>query len=94
MDDLISRQDAIDIMHEWLANVFGVNSTSSRIGVFRQLRELPSVTQNPKTGKWIKITPASYGFSGFRCSNCNELMYGKTNFCPNCGADMREGETG
>lgn len=25
------------------------------------------------------------------CSNCHTALTGKENFCPNCGADMREG---
>lgn len=25
------------------------------------------------------------------CSNCNAALTGEENFCPNCGADMREG---
>lgn len=53
----------------------------------------------PKQGKWIKTTPWSYG-SGMgevygyyqKCSNCGKEFMDKSNFCPNCGADMREKE--
>lgn len=37
-------------------------------------------------GRWEKDTPM-----GYKCSVCGCLMPGKSNFCPNCGADMRGG---
>ena len=38
-------------------------------------------------GKWIKC-----GWS-IRCSICNyDMPYAIRNFCPNCGADLREGD--
>lgn len=46
-----------------------------------------------KRGEWRLVTPKEYRFEGYRCSECNELVYGKTNFCPNCGADMRAKQT-
>lgn len=41
-DDLISRQAAIEVVHKWLSEVFGVESTADSIGVFKRLRKLPS----------------------------------------------------
>ena len=32
-----------------------------------------------------------YGYY-FKCPICNNTVVDKTNFCPNCGADMREAE--
>ena len=29
---------------------------------------------------------------GYKCSVCTAAFYTHSNFCPNCGADMREGE--
>lgn len=40
--DCISRQAAIDIVSKWIGEVFGVYKNGDNIGVFRQLRELPS----------------------------------------------------
>ena len=48
---------------------------------------LPPV--QPKQGKWNKIH-----WKAFRCSECNRLSEYNTNFCPNCGADMRGNEDG
>lgn len=32
--------------------------------------------------------------NGWMCSNCNRDVSNESNFCPNCGADMRESEEG
>ena len=45
-----------------------------------------------RKGKWIHDNPNT-----FRCSKCNKYLdigcgNMKMNYCPNCGADMREGE--
>ena len=64
--------------------------------------DAPSIDIEPKHGKWIRDRYWSrgigmgeeYGFS-YKCSLCEyEVENGYTrcgfNFCPNCGADMRE----
>ena len=44
-------------------------------------------------GKWeYKPSLYPYGVEHFECSLCGESVVDRTNFCPNCGADMR-GET-
>lgn len=46
--------------------------------------------QEPRKGHWI-TKPHVYGVAF--CSECDfELKTNDTNFCPNCGADMKEGE--
>lgn len=56
--------------------------------------------QEPKTGHWIRIASGSF-IDDFRCDCCNNKPPMKqiakrgtwgwdfTDFCPNCGADMR-----
>lgn len=66
-------------------------------------RTIVSKVTEPKAGKWIN--GHWDGDSNFRidgrgncwfvreCSNCHEEIKGKpTNYCPNCGAWMKEGE--
>lgn len=62
--------------------------------------------KNRPRGKWIDEADkydASFGIHDYRCSNCNSYAdeyigghewytAGKPNFCPYCGADMRERE--
>ena len=48
-------------------------------------------------GEWIEhrqFNPIGCFYSEYECSNCHDDVWQKTEwqFCPNCGADMREGE--
>lgn len=61
----------------------------------KELYVLPSAQPERKTGHWIKT--ARWG-SVYYCDQCRNYLdfdgdnvgRGSTNFCPNCGADMRE----
>lgn len=70
----------------------------------KRIKALPSIDIEPKRGEWIDEADkydASFGIHDYRCSNCNSYadeyigghewytMY-KPNYCPYCGADMRE----
>ena len=39
-------------------------------------------------GRWIDVNGREY--LGSYCSHCNKWCDYKYNYCPNCGADMRE----
>lgn len=62
------------------------------------IRELPSVTpQEPRKGHWIEheesISTASKHLRECSCCKCYfDWLMPRNSFCPNCGADMREGE--
>lgn len=43
-----------------------------------------------KPQKWEFLFNALDGTPRYGCPVCKELEWRKTNFCPNCGADMRE----
>ena len=47
---------------------------------------MPSIDIEPKRGKWIWDEQ----ILGLVCSECKELGVERSNFCPYCGADMRE----
>ena len=93
MDDLISRQAAID-------ETWKEPSYTDPYNVLTEVREriqsLPSAQPERKKGKWI-ITKTERGWNcaeyptEVTCSNCNYIEdYQKAlDFCPNCGADMR-----
>ena len=81
MDDVISRQEAIDVLEERLqangySNVALVSESNRSIGY---LRRLPSA-QPQRTGLWIND----------HCSECGQYVwYGDMRkYCPNCGARM------
>ena len=89
---------------EYLDNVLHPLVSPEHWNVYSELHDmvedLPSA--EPKHGKWIEEGIWSEG-SGmgeiygryWRCSSCNEITKDDyyqcgANFCPNCGADMRE----
>lgn len=79
-EDCISRQAAIDALD-------CVNGTEE------VLRSLPSAQPKRKKGEWIT---QEFGTRA-ECSECHELYdipIAYSNFCLNCGADMREGQDG
>ena len=65
-------------------------------GAVKLLDAQPTIEPEPKTGEWI-VTSEFDDCCYAKCNQCNVTQifyYGKplTNFCPNCGADMREGQ--
>ena len=96
MDDLISRQAAIDALNKLRESTYEVN-----YGVFDSddaitlIASLPP--KEPKKGKWIKT--ARWGRVYYCHQRRNYLDFdgvnagrGSTNFCPNCGCRMDGGE--
>lgn len=57
-----------------------------------ELRQMEEAAKNRaqrhtcKKGKWIKRGKTS------ACSECKKFFLIRTNFCPECGADMRDAE--
>ena len=93
MDDLISRQAAIDAgRHAWAK---GLEPT-------QYLEELPSAQPERKTGKWIhgsELSREMIGdvvtaifYEGWECSECHCLVSEEREplwkYCPNCGTEM------
>ena len=82
-DDAISRADA----KKYLS---APDENGDRVIYESDLDLLPPVISQPKTGKWISID-ATHS----QCDKCLAVFEivstnGEVNFCPNCGADMRE----
>ena len=86
MSDLISRQAAI--AHAVPLNLFGREVMMVSVS---ELENLPSA--QPKRGRWHYSDgkPARIGLSfGVVCDQCGTESEYCTNFCGECGADMRE----
>ena len=89
MSDYIDRQDAIDAHCELCGDRGKCSDICPDVEVFKLL---PSVQPEREQGKWI---PQGWNGTYCKCSCCDavyvtaEIPY---NFCPNCGADMRETE--
>jgi hypothetical protein len=95
MDEYISREAAIDATY----------TLHFKDSIQEALRNLPAGDVRPVVrGKWIPdydyaeydydgstpiLEPLKYQ-DGWQCSLCGQYMPSEENFCPNCGADMRE----
>jgi len=95
MDDLISRQAAIEVAEDaemkWLKGEIDFIYPK----VIKGLMSLPTIEER-KTGRWIhdetKDAIEAIFLARPKCSECGfEIAY-ETHFCPNCGADMRTSE--
>lgn len=106
MSDLIGRQAAIDAMccacgYDCDKSKFVYNAPQDEQVIMcpehYALSTLPSA--QPRKGKWIEHDDG-WANVYYECSVCKEpfvLIDGTPaenlyNFCPNCGADMREGD--
>lgn len=101
MDDLISRQAAIDA----LADMHCKSDEDGYVWIIRsdawaRIDALPSVTPKQKHGKWeekaVSDEKVIDEWQSARCSACGKYhtapymyYFDNYNFCPNCGADMR-----
>lgn len=108
MSDLISRSALIEEIERQKSSLdkdceWSYNMTLRIVDIFFELiNKQPTVEAKPVVnGEWIENTAGHYV-----CSNCRQLAKGdmtgcfkngkfrqeRTNFCPNCGADMRGGK--
>lgn len=94
MDDLISRQAAIECLIDALYDLDEADYVDKTF-IEEELKKVPSVQPEQKTGRWIEIETDNY--DTWRCSECDEYfcLYEGTPqdneyyYCPNCGAKMR-----
>ena len=50
--------------------------------------------QEPNTGRWWERDTYPQECKCWDCSECQETVFERTNYCPNCGAKMTEIPTG
>lgn len=84
MDDFISREAALSAQNK------SMNLNEMR----ERLKRIPAADVRPVVrGKWVDAVQSCHDSPHVRCSMCGEYYwryFNKFNFCPNCGADMRE----
>jgi len=86
MDDLISRQAAIDAT--WFEPSY-TDPLNVLTEVRDRLKVLPSAQPERKTGRWIDDSNEEEYFTN--CSECGYQLdvradHGYFNYCPNCGS--------
>ena len=91
MDDLISRQAAIDYLLDDLYDLEDTDCVDKEF-IEEGLKRVPTVQLEQRTGKWEKRTvPDSNPFfvTRYYCTACEDWnTYGESKFCPKCGAKM------
>ena len=93
MNDYIKREDVLALIDK--GYIVGNRNYNS---VAKLINSIPSAdVVEQKKGKWEEIPLETGGFTIRMpyCSLCGARpaeigWYYRTNFCPNCGADMRE----
>ena len=96
-NDLISRQMAIDAVHEEFDDCLVWDESGKRTADEFEIiiNRLPSVQSESKKGMWIEAYDPFNRISG-RCSVCGweahlyEDDVVGMNYCPNCGARMEK----
>lgn len=77
--DAVSREAVIRLVEQY-PNIIG-NRCS---GLISDIKHLPSVTPQPKKGKWTR--DLKMWFTRFYCSNCGKFCDFDYLYCPNCGS--------
>lgn len=66
-----------------------------KVGIEMFIKNLPSVTPQPKVGKWIR-RPDRASDIEYRCSECGKIQFAddtnELNYCCNCGSKMEVSE--
>jgi membrane protease subunit (stomatin/prohibitin family) len=72
--------------------VCGGNKYNVTEQVIKAMRETGRLEQQRPHGKWEWTCPSPTMIKTPHCSNCGHIndFLMETNFCPNCGADMRK----
>lgn len=93
--DCVSRKEVEKLVYRFLQK-----GSDENIAFYEHFLDLPSVTPIRPKGHWCPQND-DY-FDWYECSECGygsegEMQYSsevdvRTNYCPNCGADMREVE--
>lgn len=98
-EDAISRQDAIEEIRFGQSYITKIHPTGELEELFvkenqaledaiKRIEQLPSVQPIIPRGHWIECEDEVKVY----CSKCKEKSDYPTNYCQNCGADMRESE--
>lgn len=103
MNDLISRQAAIEMFEPWLkVDGYSEGELNMLKAVLYELRFLPSAQPERNKGEWVPLQSSTDNLY-YQCSCClsnapmvetgclanKSLEALLTNFCPNCGAELK-----
>ena len=91
-EDAVRR---IDVMEACRKYSIGMDEYDKK-GLMQWFEDLPSVQLESKHSKWIKHEWAEEVegtlVDNYECEKCHGWVRNNTDFCPNCGSDMRGGK--
>ena len=93
-DDAVSRQAVIKTIKE-VCNPYGKPQIDFEVGkkMIEWFKAMPSVQPVSPKGKWEEWIDRNdyndFESISYVCNKCHHIQYAATNFCSNCGADMR-----
>ena len=99
LEDAISRQAVFDTLKEMMQpcgdglSIYDQDNfihNETLADVYQTVEELPPVTVQEKTGRWIDVQSHWSDLTRFQCTcdQCGDFSNKITPFCPNCGAKM------
>lgn len=92
MADLIDREELIERIENTLCKACDDAGVGNCMGcVLNDALFITHAMANaePKKGEWIKSTEYDEEVPIYYCSLCMHYKWFTSNFCPDCGADMR-----
>ena len=82
----MTKQEVLNYLDNVLHPIVSPDNWNVYSELHDMIEELPSA-EPVQHGKWREY-PISDGMN--QCSKCGVLRFGKSNYCPNCGARMDE----
>lgn len=90
MSDCVDRETVLALAKDIVVQTKDGTEYRHRCIDPQEVRELPAVEPERPKGHWER--EVDFGnVAHWYCSECHKEGKG-TDFCPNCGADMREGD--
>lgn len=96
MERLIDANALIPLIKMGECNMYDEYCQGRNGGIqfaIEQINQMPTI--EPKKGKWRKLPMACYGggtVTEYQCPFCGEQFIMASNFCQECGADLRGAE--
>lgn len=88
-DDAVSRQAVIQIFDRWLANVdYNYSEQNIMKCAISEIEDLPPVESKRQSGHWFIRETYPLECESWECSECQEIVFEKSDYCPNCGSRM------
>lgn len=87
-DDAISRQGVLKLL-----STIPPEEAMTKAMLIQSVKQMDAAQPERMRGRWIRQDNKGKPLYGwYQCSECGAVIGGKTNFCSECGADMREGD--